>query len=342
MASKPQAVKTPAPCKRCLKVAQTGPKCTKCGVVSHSSCVGLLKNIKVIDEKAIICCENDLQDNLQSISDSANSTKDAEPKRDVSKMEISYLKELLGQKDLIILNQNVAIKSLNEQIDLLNKINTLNSIMTKEPSSAPRKQLELPKPATAISKQVTAAQPSLDVTPAVAAAATTHLELSIPPVSCQKQQKQAEKKSKHISKSELSRAVHEAESLSKLQEIIHVNDGPFMEVTHKNKRKKNAPMIGQMDINNQASLKMIKRHSFFHVYKTHPDTTVEELTTFLKPTFPDVVCDKLNSMYPHYYSSFKVTIDESDLEKAMKPSSWPKGAWVNKFFHRRKMETEAG
>lgn len=93
-----------------------------------------------------------------------------------------------------------------------------------------------------------------------------------------------------------------------------------------------------MDLSSHTSWKAMKRQSFFHVYKIHPDTTVEELTTLLKPIFPEVVCDKLNSMYPNYYASFKVTLDESNLQKAMDPSSWPKGAWVNRFFHKRRAE----
>lgn len=76
--------------------------------------------------------------------------------------------------------------------------------------------------------------------------------------------------------------------------------------------------------------------AFLHVYKLHPETTVNELTRSIEPIFPGVVCEQIKSRFPQYYSSFKVTISESNLPTAWNPDVWPKGVLVNWFFRPKK------
>ncbi|CAH0551151.1 unnamed protein product [Brassicogethes aeneus] len=70
--------------------------------------------------------------------------------------------------------------------------------------------------------------------------------------------------------------------------------------------------------------------------KLCPDTTVDQLTNFLCPKFPEVTCELLNSRNPRIYSSFKITIKKDQLENAMESSTWPAHTRVARFFHPRR------
>ncbi|KAG5891560.1 hypothetical protein JTB14_016181 [Gonioctena quinquepunctata] len=100
----------------------------------------------------------------------------------------------------------------------------------------------------------------------------------------------------------------------------------------KNKLWNNPAIVGQLDLPCGSRIKYAPKMSFLHVYKMHPETIPEDLISILSPLFPEVKCEKLSSMYPNLYSSFKVTILECNVEKALNPSIWPKVTWVKKIF----------
>ncbi|KAG5866958.1 hypothetical protein JTB14_038456 [Gonioctena quinquepunctata] len=105
----------------------------------------------------------------------------------------------------------------------------------------------------------------------------------------------------------------------------------------KNKLRNNPTIVGQLDLPSGSRIKYAPKMSFLHVYKMHPETIPEDFISILSPLFPESV-KNLNSMYPNLYSSFKVTILECNIEKALNPSIWPKGTWVKKIFHRRPVD----
>lgn len=109
---------------------------------------------------------------------------------------------------------------------------------------------------------------------------------------------------------------------------------PFTTVSYRKRRPKNNTIVGS-NSESEISLKQPLKLAFLHVYKLHPETTVNDLQNFLKPIFPEVAVEQLISKYPNYYSSFKVTVSESKLAAAMTPTLWPSGACVNRFFHPR-------
>lgn len=113
---------------------------------------------------------------------------------------------------------------------------------------------------------------------------------------------------------------------------------PFTKVSYRNKRSKT--IIGS-NSESVISLKRPLKLAFLHVYKLHPETTVADVKNFLEPIFPEVQVEQLNSRYPDYYSSFKVTINETKLDAAMTPTLWPAGACVNRFFHLRVQKTQS-
>lgn len=63
-----------------------------------------------------------------------------------------------------------------------------------------------------------------------------------------------------------------------------------------------------------------------------------ELVELLKPTFPEVSCEKLVSRHPELYSSFKVGIYEGNFGTAMDPALWPSNACIRRFLQLERRE----
>ena len=264
----------------------------------------------------------------------------------ILEIETSYLKQLINQKDIIINKLEDSVTSLKDQIGLLNSIAIINKVHTSTAN------VLVPMANNNISKSVSVPNKAGCVNMANSSNTNimrNQLEISnIPPIS-----KQSICTVKHgtgvktssaqiISNKTVSDAILDAETRLKCQEIITLNDnneateGSFKNVVYK-KRKKNPPIVGEMECNNTFNIKSLPKLAFLHVYKVHPDTTTDELKELLKPTFPEVIVETMKSMYPQYYASFKVTIEENNVSKAMTPSVWPRGAHVNKFFHPRRI-----
>lgn len=85
----------------------------------------------------------------------------------------------------------------------------------------------------------------------------------------------------------------------------------------------------------QNKLKGVPKVISLHVYRLDPETTVENLIHYLKPSFPEVLCEKLNSKHPESYSSFKVNLYEEHLEQALDPNLWPRNCCVRRFLYMR-------
>lgn len=84
------------------------------------------------------------------------------------------------------------------------------------------------------------------------------------------------------------------------------------------------------------SVQGIERLRPLHVTNLRPNTTAEDLMSFLRQNFSDNVrCETLKSRFPDNYSSFKVMIPASEYDKALIPSSWPHHANVRQFFRPR-------
>ncbi|KAF5275233.1 hypothetical protein FQR65_LT04267 [Abscondita terminalis] len=106
---------TEKPCKNCKNVPKSGYKCIKCASVIHPGCVKYLKSARILDEKQIICCENNLSPTSElDIGDNKSIDSDMH----ALKLELQYLHELLKHKDIIIRNQEDLINSLKMQIQL--------------------------------------------------------------------------------------------------------------------------------------------------------------------------------------------------------------------------------
>ncbi|KAJ4448109.1 hypothetical protein ANN_10121 [Periplaneta americana] len=89
-------------------------------------------------------------------------------------------------------------------------------------------------------------------------------------------------------------------------------------------------VVNGKNINKDSKLKTVPKKAFLFVTRLDPTTTSNMLTDFVKDIFPEVICDSLESKYPEYYSSFKVTINMENLDKALNPDLWPAGVLVTR------------
>ncbi|KAG5871404.1 hypothetical protein JTB14_004956 [Gonioctena quinquepunctata] len=136
MSSTNQHVAPDVGCKKCKTVVKSGLKCLNCGVLSHVCCLKHLKNIIYIDESTVKCCESiNSEVNIDDLDVSFGSAKDFDIS-DSFKREFYYLKLIIKQKDLVIDNQQITIRSFSEQIDLLKQNNNhLNKHQARPESS---------------------------------------------------------------------------------------------------------------------------------------------------------------------------------------------------------------
>lgn len=105
---------------------------------------------------------------------------------------------------------------------------------------------------------------------------------------------------------------------------------------HRKKRTNaRAQIVGS---NKNSELKTVPKCVELHVYRLHPDITETDLKGVLLPKFPEVSCEQLVGKNIKQYSSFKVTLYESNFQTAMDPSVWPHGACINKFFRLRRRD----
>ena len=64
-----------------------------------------------------------------------------------------------------------------------------------------------------------------------------------------------------------------------------------------------------------------------------PDTTCQEVCTFVKEVFDtEVDCEALKTKHPGY-ASFVISAPFSSGEKLLRPSDWPDYALVKKYFY---------
>ena len=80
-------------------------------------------------------------------------------------------------------------------------------------------------------------------------------------------------------------------------------------------------------------IKGVPKTVSLHVCRLSPDTKTDELISYLKPKYPEVNCEQLNSKQPNLYASFKVDIFEENLTSALDPNNWPKDACIRRFFY---------
>ncbi|CAH1105839.1 unnamed protein product [Psylliodes chrysocephalus] len=83
-----------------------------------------------------------------------------------------------------------------------------------------------------------------------------------------------------------------------------------------NRRRKRNIVVGNNTIE---IMKGERKHVSLHVDRINIDTTINDLESILIKNFPEVKCEKLNSLRLEIYSSFKVTILEIPQGSSLGP-----------------------
>lgn len=313
-------------CKRCKSTVTSGLKCVVCGTMSHKSCLNALKSVKFIDDATVNCCL-DIVDAVtvgtQSLCQPVASQPVATNAKDssIEEIRIKYLEEIIKQKDLVITNQAIAIKSLQDQLCMMRMMpSSFNQ--HNEAISTPDKNSKIGTYASALSKNKNSSKPLGKGKP------------SGPP--------------NQISSAAVSHAIHVAQSSEICRDIIHLDQSdpaPVLPVSKAGpssgpkKRSRNILVGDAKDLANCTSLKSAnesaRRH--FHTTNWEPNTSEEVLLNYLKGFSQQVSVEKLNSRDPERYASFKVSVPMSDVSNITKPEIWPDGVRVNQFFRARNL-----
>lgn len=122
--------------------------------------------------------------------------------------------------------------------------------------------------------------------------------------------------------------------------ITNVDAEKWTTVRRKNHRRRDEPIIGDLQPEG-LTLKSVPTKAYLHISKLDPNTTVAQLSEYLRPTCADVACEKLESRFPNIYSSFKVGVSKDNVDKLLSPSCWPKGTRVSRFFYRQRRNPQA-
>ncbi|XP_031350575.1 uncharacterized protein LOC116176232 [Photinus pyralis] len=272
-----------------------------------------------------MCCENvgaQVSDGVYSQGESTNSVA----LDDMAIMEIKYLKKLLVEKDKVIENQKIAIDALHRQIALTDKIynvipsNVDNRISSDLTSTISKSKVNKQKSIKSSVLQCNEPGPSISV-------AEENL-LALP-------NKGQPSSGKGRTTTRLLKEGKEATYAETLQQPVGVtnsslnknNDtspnGDWKTVNKKNRRT--PTVVGIKDSLSQDCIKAATNRIYLHVYKLDPGTTCDMLQDYLVEMFPGVLCEQLQSKHPEYYSSFKVTVNDTYMDKIMDPGVWPAG-----------------
>lgn len=332
MASNEQHQVLTAHCKRCKLKVSSGYKCKKCASSFHERCA-IKNNVILNDKNDVLCCESNNKiimagsDEFLDVLESIDETQ---------KVDYKVLKYIIRQKDIIIQELRDKIILLDEKILLLNKIDALQENKQKPKFAMSMKKVEVkssPTETTRLSMN--------DVSESNFSEINKHNE------------------NMTITSEQVASAIQQTETVMKCQEVISLNNVNNVEnntgcksecsVTNSEfksvKYSKNKSIINKRNNNvvmgsKVSDIKTVPKFIDIHVYRLHPNTKSEDLCKYLKSSFPEVICDTISSKHPDQYTSFKVSVYQSNFKKAMQPEVWPAGACINKFFYQRQKKTQ--
>nr|CAI5862212.1 unnamed protein product [Callosobruchus analis] len=245
-------------------------------------------------------------------------------------MDIHIFQYILKQKDQLIIELKDKIKLLNDHINLL--INQGNS--NGKVNDAKNAEDQKTSPHSTILKQSNQAMTR-----------KTNADTCVEKSKQNPQTNIESQKNTFVDKSAVAAAVVNAEHQAAMNRIINLNvDGEQIAVPSdsqgwkkvNNRRRRNA-IFGS---NSSTLVKAVPRLAQLHVSRIDPSTSVADLQKLLSEHFPEVKCEVFTPKHPSVYSSFKVSIHESNFKKAMSPDIWPFGASVRRFFVRHQIHNK--
>lgn len=354
------AERTKKVCNYCKSNVLNGTECVKCNKLFHPSCA---KRVKV-------CCEVKLGENMRSENNDTFLTEEA-----YLKEENSLLKQIVEDKDIIISDKENIILLLNEKIitleeklskkheETFNQINNEHQILlsTKKPNKAettttakndsgvniqaskkiPNKSSGSKKYPELTGKQSKDMNHTTD-TSALQGGSNIKIDEVSKKILTIQTRKKCEEIINLVNNDEGDLNSLNLPSTESEDEKINTRNDKFNNwkmVSNKKHRDRRVIIGNGLHSQNLSNIRGVEKYVFLHVYRLEPKTKGEDLCKFLKPHFPEVMCEELNSKHPELYSSFKVKISEFNFESAMDPSKWPKNACVRRFLMFRKKVT---
>nr|CAI5847405.1 unnamed protein product [Callosobruchus analis] len=113
--------------------------------------------------------------------------------------------------------------------------------------------------------------------------------------------------------------------------------GNWQVVKGRHHQRRNSLVVG--DGPDSSVAKGVPKKVSLHVTRIHPSTKFHEMQEMIKTNFPEASVEQIQSKYPEDYSSFKVTIFQSNFPQALNVNKWPKNTIINGFFQRKRDAT---
>lgn len=291
-----------------------GPRHLAGEVFYHNSCAKL-SNIKILDDNTVQCCERETKraysDDLETtFYEAISEIADSE-----NKIDIRIINYIIHQKDLIIWELRERVKMLTEQLNTQNHRVQTSKLPTSDLDNNEVNFNE--EPNRSVSENVML-------------------------VSGEKGNKENARIDGNMVGVEDSASGEckqdRPTSNTQVQEI------KWTDVVKKNKKKfrqNKQPIVGKKTVNKDSGLSTVPKKGYLFVSRLAPTMTVAHLETYVKESFPEATCEMLKSKYPDAYASFKVIINDSNIDLAMDTEIWPQGTLVTKFFQKKMPPAQA-
>lgn len=301
-------------CVRCKQLIKVGLKCIRCGRLTHKACVKLSKSMTVLDSGGIICCGDSSKVAIGNAETEANTVMDIKSDtNNVDSIRIGYLEEIIKQKDLIIMNQTIAINALKDQISLLkqqhfNSVpNTSKFEQKKGLSKSPPKIVDPTSSSQATASTSTSSSTLTSTYPAA------------------------------VSVQDVSKAIHVIEARRICDNVVNIESDINLDRPARSRKNRSVLIGSGADLSScpfkAASLVKFKH---FHVTNLDVDVNENELCSYLKSFAPNVAVKKLQSRNPDRYSSFKVSVPHDEVDNIQVAEIWPKEVVLNHFFRSKR------
>lgn len=358
-------------CRKCTKEVKIFVLCGKCESKYHPSCVLKIPGTFVNSKGTVICCGNQqececkikddeiirLKMRISNINESlfeksiidSNNPENLEVMEDrenivTNKTDVSlehgeshFLKIIIDQKDYIIAELNDKVDILRKHINLLEKLEVTrieNDNIQRKHSKKLNKynknksnddkgnsNILIPKrnPDSMITDKNDDISDLSEISqPIPTAPCVENIELE-----ADSWQYVAHKKGRSRNEYEIK------------EREIKSSEKPKSKPTKKRYIRENNQfwnITGGSTIN---PVKAIQKKTALFVSRISTDTTLDQFTSMVKQSFPEAECQSVKSRFPDKYSSFKVVINENNFEMASNSNTWPKGAYITKFFQRK-------
>ncbi|KAJ3640832.1 hypothetical protein Zmor_027370 [Zophobas morio] len=337
------------PCKKCKILPNSGLTCLKCNSLSHPSCIKLLRNIKYISDKEIICCDRSEDQDEVSPRDMWIRTfviETISPLLEEIKLlrqEVMSLKKNNDTVDAAVAPLRLEIKTLSDEVKCLRDSNLdlvkllFNSPNTNINSKVFSKSFKLsssvsqqPKHDNIYDKQLMKGHPP--------SANKSALESDMNVYNKIEDTNVVSGHSKSIP-ANVDDKTNDIVSVRKKQVPANVDDktnddqGPWL-TQHRRRFKKRPTITGtSTDDNNSSFTSSYVKRAWFYIGKVDKDAEIDAIKTYigkrLKNSDVELIIEKLPAK--GNFQAFKLGVPFIHKEVLQDTEFWPKGIILRRF-----------